>query len=81
MTGDPLEPKAVKEDTGLAFRYLQEDLLAIRGYIKKNQLTTGSVIKSLSRKKAPAIWSLNDPKPAFNYFGIVVGKVFRKLFR
>lgn len=81
MIGNPIIPKAIKEDTGLAFRYLQEDLLAIRGYVRKKQLTTGSIIKSLSRKKAPAIWSLNDPKPAFNYLGIVVGKVFRKLFR
>lgn len=81
MTGNPVEPKAIKEDTGLVFRYLQEDLLAIRDYLRKKQLTTGSVIKSLSRRKAPAIWSLNDPKPAFNYMGIVFGKIFNKLFK
>lgn len=81
MTGNPLEPKAIKEDTRLVFRYLQEDLLAIRDYIKKKQLTTGSVIMSLLRRKAPAIWSSDDPKPAINYMGIILGKVFRKLFR
>lgn len=81
MIGRPLEPKAIKEDTGYAFRYLHEDLLAIRDYIGAKQLTTGYVIKSLFKKKAPAIWSFDDPKPGFNYLGILMKKVVDKVKR
>lgn len=38
-------------------------------------------MKTLFRKKAPAIWSFNDPKPGFNYIGTMMGKVKNKLNR
>lgn len=38
LIGSPLDPKAVTVDTGYCFRYLHEDILAIRGYIKSEQL-------------------------------------------
>lgn len=79
LTGNPLEPKAVKENTGLVFWYAYEDLLAIRDYLKTGQLALGPVIKSLFRRKAHAIWDWKDPKPAFSYAGIVLGKVFKKV--
>ena len=81
MIGRPLEPKAIKEDTGYVFRYLHEDLLAIRDYIKSKQLTPGYVFKSLFKKKAPAIWSFEDPKPGFNYMGILMKKAVKKVTR
>lgn len=81
MIGRPLEPKAIKEDTGYVFRYLHEDLLAIRDYIKTKQLTTGYVVKSLFKKKAAAIWSFDDPKPGLDYFGILMKKVVDKVKR
>ena len=37
--------------------------------------------KSLFVKKAPAIWSWSDPKPGLSYFGDVVKKAFRKIFK
>lgn len=77
LIGEPLEEKAVKEDTGIMFRYLYEDLLAIRGYTKTGQLTYGEVIKSLFRKKAPAIWSFKDPLPALSFFFMQFKKIFR----
>lgn len=79
MIGQPIGTKAIKEDTGIVFRYLQEDLLAIRDYTRKGQLTHGSIAKSLLRRKAPAIWSFSDPKPGLNYFGILMRKVGNKL--
>lgn len=81
LTGNPMEPTAIKNDTGYVFRYLHEDLLAIRDYTKAGQLSYGKVFISLLRKKAPAIWSLNDPKPAFNYMGQMLGKVKNRLSR
>ena len=79
LTGNPLEPKAVKENTGLFFWYAYEDLLAIRDYLKTGQLTLGPVIKSLLRRKAHAIWDWSDPKPAFAYAGIIFEKMFKKV--
>ena len=79
MVGSPVPPIAIKKDTGIMFRYLHEDLLAIRDYIKTGQLSAGEIFLSLFNKKAPAIWSMDDPKPAFNYFGIILGKVGNKL--
>lgn len=81
LIGSPLEPKAIKEDTGIVFRYLQEDLLAIRDYTRSGQLGYGEILKSLFKKKAPAIWSLEDPKPAFDYFATVMKKVGKRLTR
>ena len=81
MIGKPLEPKAVEKSTGLVFQYLFEDVLAIREYISKGQLTTGEVVKSLFRKKVPAVWSFDDPAPGLNYVGIVLGKVVNRFFR
>jgi D-aspartate ligase len=81
LTGNPLPPQAVKKDTGIVFWYAYEDLLAIRDYLKTKQLTLGSVIKSFFKPKAHAIWDWNDPKPAFSYGGIILGKVFKKVLK
>ncbi len=81
MTGDPLPDKAVKEDTGYVFQYLFEDILACRDYMRKGQLTAWEILKSLFRKKAPAIWSLDDPMPALSYTGTLIGKTVKRLLR
>ena len=79
MVGQSIGTKEIKHDRGIVFRYLHEDLLAIRDYTRKGQLTYGSIIKSLFKRKAGAIWSFSDPKPAFNYFGILMKKVGNKI--
>lgn len=81
MIGEPLEPKHFTEDQNLVFWYAYEDLLAIRDYIKTGQLTFGEVFKSLLRPKAYAIWDWKDPMPAFAFAGIILKKVFRKIFK
>ena len=78
LTGRPLEPKAITENTNRVFWYLYEDLLAIRAYIKTGQLSLGDVIRSLFKPKAYAIWSLDDPKPAFSFFKMMASKLFKR---
>lgn len=81
LTGEPLEAKTFNEDQNLVFRYLYEDLFAIRDYIKTGQLSFGQVFKSLLRPKVYAIWDPKDPMPAFSYLGIIMGKVVKKIFK
>jgi len=78
LTGDPLEPKAITEDTNFVFWYAYEDMLAIRDYIKTGQLSLGQVIGSLFKPKAYSIWSLDDPKPSFSYFKMMASKLFKR---
>lgn len=78
LTGEPLEPKAITENTNRVFWYAYEDLLAIKGYIQTGQLSFGEVMKSFFKPKAYAIWSLDDPKPFFSYFKMMAGKLFKR---
>ncbi|HZJ76966.1 MAG TPA: carboxylate--amine ligase [Oscillospiraceae bacterium] len=80
MIGQPLEPQAITEDTGRVFWYVYEDILAVKDYIKTGQLSPGEIIKSLFKPKAYAIWSLNDPMPAFDFLRMTARNVFRKIF-
>lgn len=81
LTGQPLEPKAITEDTNMVFWYAFEDLLAIKEYIRTGQLTLKEVFLSFFKPKAYAIWDWKDPMPAFSFVGMLMGKVFRKVFR
>ncbi|MBP2027828.1 putative ATP-grasp superfamily ATP-dependent carboligase [Acetoanaerobium pronyense] len=81
LTGEKIEPQEIKKDTGLVFWYAYEDFLASRGYVKTKQLKTSEIIKSLFRPKAYAIWDVSDSKPFFEFNGILMKKVFRKLFK
>lgn len=81
LTGEKIEPQEIKKDTGLVFWYAYEDFLAIRGYVKTKQLKTSDIIRSLFRPKAYAIWDISDSKPFFEFNGILMKKVFRKLFK
>lgn len=81
LTGNPEKPYAVTQDMNKVFWYAYEDLLAVRKYIKTNQLTFGSVLKSYFKPKAYAIWDIKDPKPACSFFGTKTNKVFSKLFK
>jgi len=78
MTGETIEKENRTYDTRIHFRYLYEDLLAIREYVRAGQLTKGQIMKSLFRRKAPAIWSFTDPKPSFGFLKMVYGKVRKR---
>lgn len=79
LIGEPLEPFAIDTDKNIAFRYLFEDILAIRDYLRTGQLTFGEVLSSLFKKKAGAIWSWDDPIPGFVYTKLLIGKVIKKI--
>ncbi|HZX20863.1 MAG TPA: carboxylate--amine ligase [Clostridia bacterium] len=79
MIGQPLESKAITRDINRVFWYAYEDILAIIDYIKTGQLSFREVAKSLLRPKAYAIWSLDDPKPAFEFFKMTIRNVFNKV--
>ncbi len=81
MIGKPLEPKYLIEEQSPVFWYVFEDILAIRDYIKSGQLTRKEIIKSLFRPKAYAIWDWKDPMPSFAFIGIIMGKIFKRIFR
>ena len=81
LTGSPVKPKAIEYDTGIIFRYLYEDILAIYAYLRTRQLRFRDVFIFFFNKKACAIWSTDDPKPAFAFFLILVKKVVKKLFK
>lgn len=81
MIGQPLEDKAIEISTNRTFVYAFEDVLAIKGYLQSKQLKLSAVIVSLFRKKAYAIWAIDDPKPYFSYMGDLFGKVIKKIKR
>lgn len=78
LTGGDIGSEHTNYDTGIIFRYLFEDMISIRDYIKAKQLSRIQIYKSLFAKKAPAIWSLDDPAPAFSFMYILLKKVKKK---
>jgi len=78
MIGNPLESKMIEKTTNRAFWYFFEDMLAVRQYIKTNQLSLKNVIGTLFRPKAYAIWDWNDPKPFFSYWMMLLSKYFKR---
>lgn len=81
LTGSPMEPKALTENTNIVFRYTYEDMLAIKDYIKTKQLSLWEVFVSLFKRKAHAIWNWKDPKPAFSFLNMIFTKAFGKVFK
>lgn len=74
-------PYAIEKDTNIAFCYAYEDILAIRNYIKTDQLKLKDIIKTYNRPKAYAIWDIKDMKPAFVFLGSKIKRVFEKIFK
>ncbi len=81
MIGEPLRSEAITYDTNRVFWYAYEDILAIKDYLKTGQLSIAEIIKSLSKPKAYAIWSLDDPGPALEFVKMTVRNVFNKIIR
>ena len=78
MTGEKIKKENKTYDSRFYFRYLYEDLLAIREYVRAGQLTKMEIFKSLFRRKAPAILSFKDPKPGLGFLKMVYGKVRKR---
>ncbi|WP_053372844.1 carboxylate--amine ligase [Paenibacillus sp. FJAT-27812] len=79
LTGTPIGSHAVREDFGIAFCFLFEDLISSRDYVKAGQLGIMQIVKTHFTKKAPAIWSISDPAPAFYFSSIIGKKIMKKL--
>lgn len=78
LTNQEIGSKAVKHDTNIAFWYAYEDLMAIKHYIKTGQLSILSILPTLFKKKAYAIWDWKDPKPLFTFFKMINTKMFKR---
>ena len=84
LTGNLKESdcKYVDYDTNYAFIYGFEDMVAIWRYKKTKQVGILKSLKiSFSSKWAPAIFATDDLKPWCFFNKILLGKVFRKIFR
>lgn len=79
MIGQPLEPKGITETTNRAFWYWYEDMLAIRDYIKTNQLSVSEVFQSLLRPKTYSIWDWKDLKPGLRYNQLMLTKLLKRV--
>lgn len=81
LTGQSIGSEYLEVSTHRTFVYAFEDVLAIKGYLKTKQLKLFQVIGSLFRKKAYAIWAMDDPKPYFSFMNGLIKKVFKRLKR
>ncbi|WP_219838179.1 carboxylate--amine ligase [Paenibacillus sp. R14(2021)] len=79
LTGSEIGAKAVQQDTGIVFNYLYEDLLSARDYVRTKQLSRRQVLRSYFVRQAPAIWSMDDPAPAFHFLLMLIRKLKRRL--
>ena len=74
--------KFIDYDTDYAFIYGFEDFMALREYSRTGQLSFfRSFFQIFTKKLAPAIWAVDDLSPWFSYNGMLVKKVFKKIFR
>lgn len=79
LTGNPLPPKSLTSDTGLHFWAALEDAYAVRDYLRKGQLRSSHVAKSLLKKKVSPIWDWRDPLPGLHHAWLLAAKAGRKL--
>lgn len=82
LTGDPLPDFHLQEDRPIAFWHLYEDILSVRGYRKKKQLTWKQILKPwFAHRKAHAIWAADDPRPILTFTWLIAGKAWAKIRR
>lgn len=81
LTGQSIGEMALTKNTYRTFVYGFEDVLAIKGYLRTKQLKFSKIVSSFFRKKAYAIWALDDPKPYFHFMGMLIKKVFKRIAR
>lgn len=81
LTGNPVEPYAVKKDTNIAFWFEYEDILAIKAYIKTKQLKFKDVLPTFKRPIVCAVFDAHDIKPFFGMLGMILGRFGKKMKR
>ena len=80
MTDEIPESKSVEYDTGYSFRYLYEDLFAIRAYLKSGQMSLGKIFNDHSFKTVASTWSWEDPYPGIYFIGSTFTRIFKRIF-
>lgn len=82
LIGDPLPEFHLRKDQPWAFWHAYEDMISVRAYLRKKQLSLPQVIRPwLSHHKAHAIWAADDIMPLFSFARVILNKVFGKLRR
>jgi D-aspartate ligase len=79
LTDKPIGNHAVRSSSGIAFCFLFEDLIASLGYVRTKQLSVMQIVKSHFVRRAPAVWSVKDPMPAFAFSLMIMKKIFGKI--
>ncbi|QNO16242.1 carboxylate--amine ligase [Alkalicella caledoniensis] len=80
LNNEKIGTEFIREDTEIHFWSCYEDISAIRGYLRKKQLTLPNVIKSLLYKKVEAIWAFDDPLPGIYFVLEKIKKFIYKRF-
>jgi D-aspartate ligase len=81
MMGQPLMPQAIEQDTGYAFWFEYEDLLAMRAYRKAGQLSWRQMWPKDKVKLVPAVYDNEDLAPFFGMLGVLFRRFTRKIKR
>lgn len=69
----------ITENKEVYWKYLYEDISAIRAYLKTGQLTWGDILKTHRFKKVACTWNAKDPGPGFTFFKWAIAhKLFKK---
>lgn len=68
-TGQDIGEKIIDYDTGKRWRYLYEDIPAIKGYLRSGQMTKDEIRSDKNYDEMiSAIWSFDDPIPGIVFF-------------
>ncbi len=68
----------IKENKEVYWKYLYEDISAIKAYLSTGQMTLGDILSTYRLKKVPSTWAADDPKPAWTFFKWALTHKFTK---
>ncbi len=78
MIGEDIGKKAIDYDTGAVWRYLFEDIPAMRAYVAVGQYTRDEIREQNNQKFIPSTWSLDDPWPGIKFASsMIIRKIGR----
>ena len=78
MIGEDIGKKAIDYDTGAVWRYLFEDIPAMRAYVAVEQYTREEIREQNNQKFIPSTWSLDDPWPGIKFASsMIIRKIGR----
>lgn len=76
--GEEFSGAIIKENTDTHWKYLYEDISAVKKYLQTGQMSLWDIIKTHRFKKVNSTWALDDPKPGISYFKWAIAhKIFK----